>query len=77
MERLGIAFYADYEIAADRLSLDTDSGYRDDYANLSELKYQLCDHLHISDINRRAEYWNLGQRFDSKFLSDLKIVANN
>lgn len=77
MERLGIAKYAEYGLEVDCLSLETDSGYSSQRANLSELKYLLTDHHHVCSINHRASGWYLGKKFDSKFLADFLSIDLN
>jgi hypothetical protein len=77
MERLGIAKYAEYGLEVDCLSLETDSGYSSQRANLSELKYLLTDHHHVCSINHRASGWYLGKKFDSKFVTDILSIDLN
>jgi len=74
MERLGIERYASFGLIVDCLSTETESGYERTRANLSELKYRLCDHAYVCEVNSRAQKWSLGERFDPKFLKNLSIL---
>ena len=75
MERLGIGKYELVEIYVTYLSFATESGYREDSFRGDVLKYQLCDHSHIVSVNNRAYTWNLGSRFDEKFLAHLNFLG--
>jgi hypothetical protein len=66
MERLGLERYA-YGIEVLCFSSGSDAGYSVYEASMHQLKYQLCEHDQIVEINDRAEKWLLGKKFDAKF----------
>lgn len=66
MERLGIernAYYIDWMC----LSSDSETGYSYDSFPMSDLKYKICGHEQIVEINDRAARWRIGDNFDAKF----------
>jgi hypothetical protein len=73
MERLGLANYDVVGLKIKRLYSDSDSGYFRERAYINELKYQLCDHVHVVQVNDRAYAWRLGMKFDAKFFEQLRI----
>ncbi len=66
MERLGIEKNA-YLIEVYSLSIESETGYARQYVSMHQIKYQLCGHDQIVEINDRAEKWRLGKNFDAKF----------
>jgi hypothetical protein len=74
MERLGLANYDEAGINTKRLSSDNESGYFWAHASIHELKYQLCDHEHVVQVNDRACAWRLGMKFDAEFFEQLRIA---
>ena len=66
MERLGIEKYA-HPMQAVTLTIESEVGYSIDHIPMSQLKYQLCGHDSIVEINDRAVKWQLGKTFDCKF----------
>lgn len=66
MERLGIEKNA-YWIEVRSLSIESETGYAPQYVSMHQLKYLLCGHDQIVEINDRAEKWLLGKKFDAKF----------
>ena len=74
MERLGLTNYDVVGIDVQRLSSDSETGYLTGHAYINELKYQLCDHVHVVAVNDRAYAWRLGMKFDTKFFEQLKVA---
>ncbi len=78
MERLGIEKYFDCDIKAARLTTENESGYQFwDSTSVTDIKYELCSHDLINEVNQNALQWKLGKDFHSTFLYNFKIILKS